>query len=70
MDGWKFHDTVRAHFLEVDDVIAYNGVVFTILDIAEDESGYRITAQDDEWQETHEFILEDEEVVGLVVPSE
>lgn len=68
--SWKVYDTIRAHFLEVNDVISHKGIVYTVLDIAEDDFGYRITAQDDEWQETHEFLLEDEEIVGLVVASE
>lgn len=65
--SWKIYDTTRAHFLEVGDVISHDGVIFTILDIAEDEYGYRITARDDEWDETHELILEDEQVVGLAI---
>ena len=64
---WKIYDTIRAHFLEVGDVIAHDGVIYTILDIAEDEHGYRITARDDEWDETHELILEDEAIVGLAI---
>ena len=67
MNGWKIIDTMYAQFLEVGDTIAYNGTVYTILDIAEDDRGYRVTAKDDEWEETHELVLEDEERVSLVV---
>jgi hypothetical protein len=65
--SWNIYDTIRAHFLEVGDVISHDGVIYTILDIAEDDHGYRITAQDDVWDETHELLLEDEQIVGLAI---
>lgn len=64
---WKIYDTIRAHFLEVGDVISHDGMIYEVIDIAEDDFGYRLTARDDEWQELHEIILEDEAIVGLAI---
>lgn len=69
MNGWKVFDSVYAPFLAVDDYIVKDDVVYKVIDIGEDEVGFRVTAQDDEWEEMHEIIIGDDERIALVIPE-